>query len=88
MAKFKVAAQLFTVRDYCKNDADIAVTLKKISEIGYREVQVSGVTPSSWKELKRMCDANGLWVIVTHQGFDDFAHGMDALIATHHDMEC
>lgn len=46
MAKFSVAAQLFTVRDYCKNDADIAVTLKKISDIGYREVQVSGVTPA------------------------------------------
>lgn len=88
MSKIKIAAQLYTVRNFCKNDADIAVTLKKISEIGYREVQVSGVTPSSWKELKNMCDANGLEIIVTHQGFDDFAYKLDDLIKRHHEMDC
>lgn len=38
----KIGAQLFTVRDFCKNTDDFAKTLARIADIGYRYVQVSG----------------------------------------------
>ena len=41
----QVAAQLFTVRDYIKTPADVAVSMKKIRQIGYQAVQVSGMGP-------------------------------------------
>ena len=56
----QVAAQLFTLREYCKTAADIAVTLKKVRKIGYQAVQVSGVAPIDEKELKNMLDGEGL----------------------------
>ena len=37
-----IGAQLFTVRDYCKNLDDFAETLQKVADIGYSTVQVSG----------------------------------------------
>ena len=47
----EIGAQLYTVRDYAKTTEDFAETLKKIADIGYRIVQVSGtcgyVTKSS-----------------------------------------
>lgn len=47
----KLGAQLYTVRDYTNNLKDFEETLKKISEIGYEYVQVSGT-----------CDYNSKWL--------------------------
>ena len=41
----KIGAQLFTVRDFTKTLDDFAETLKKIADIGYTTVQVSGTCP-------------------------------------------
>ena len=38
----EIGAQLYTVRDFCKTPEDFAETLKKVADIGYRTVQVSG----------------------------------------------
>ena len=38
----KIGAQLYTVRDYCQNLDDFAVTLEKVAKIGYTAVQISG----------------------------------------------
>lgn len=37
-----IGAQLYTVREFCKTLDDFALTLKKVADIGYRTVQVSG----------------------------------------------
>ncbi|RKX34780.1 MAG: sugar phosphate isomerase/epimerase, partial [Verrucomicrobia bacterium] len=39
----QVAAQLYTLRDHIKTPADIAASMKKVREIGYTAVQVSGM---------------------------------------------
>lgn len=38
-----VGAQLYTVREFVKNEIDLRVTLQRISEIGYKSVQLSAV---------------------------------------------
>ena len=38
----KIGAQLYTLRDYCKTLEDFSETLKKVADIGYTTVQVSG----------------------------------------------
>ena len=40
--KMCLGAQLYTVRDYMKNEADYRMMMKKIAEIGYKTVQMSG----------------------------------------------
>ena len=39
----KVGIQLYTLRDYCKTPEDIYNTLKRVADIGYTCVQMSGI---------------------------------------------
>jgi sugar phosphate isomerase/epimerase len=64
----QVSAQLYTIRDYLKTPADIAVSMKKIRAIGYRSVQVSGMGPIDEKELAKILDGEGLVCCATHEG--------------------
>ena len=41
----KIGAQMYTVREFAKNLDDFSETLKKIADIGYTTVQVSGTCP-------------------------------------------
>ena len=38
----QIGAQLYTVREHTRNLDDFSETLKKIADIGYKTVQVSG----------------------------------------------
>jgi sugar phosphate isomerase/epimerase len=64
----QVAAQLYTVREYCKTAPDFAETLKKIRAIGYQAVQISGVGPIPEADLVRMLNKEGLVCCATHEG--------------------
>ena len=63
----QVAAQLYTVRDFAKTPAEIAVTLKKIRAIGYEAVQLSGLGPIGETELLALLKDTGLTCCATHE---------------------
>ncbi len=63
----QVAAQLYTVRDFCKTTADLASTAKKVREIGYTAVQVSGIGPISEAEVVAIMEGEGLTICATHE---------------------
>lgn len=63
----QIAAQLYTLRDYIQTPADVAATLKKVREIGYQAVQVSGMGPIDTDELVRILDSEGLTCCATHE---------------------
>ena len=63
----RVAAQLYTVRDFIQKPADIAASLKKVRAIGYEAVQVSAMGPIAETELRRMLDGEGLVSCATHE---------------------
>lgn len=63
----QVAAQLYTVREFCKTPTDIAETLRKVREIGYEAVQVSAIGPIAEEELASMLDGEGLICCATHE---------------------
>jgi len=66
----QVAAQLYTVRDYLKTPADMAVSLKKVRQLGYTAVQLSGMGPIEESELNRMLEGEGLVCCATHENGD------------------
>lgn len=66
----QVAAQLYTLRNHLKTPADIASTLKKVRQIGYRAVQVSGMGPIEEAELARILASEGLACCATHEAPD------------------
>ncbi len=66
----EIGIQFYTLRDYCKNLDDFAETLKKVADIGYKNVQISGVCDYEPEWLKEQLDKNGLKCVVTHAPAD------------------
>jgi len=63
----QVAAITSSVGRYCKEPKGIADSLKKIRDIGYRAVQISGIAPIDDKELVTICNDLGLTICGTHE---------------------
>lgn len=63
----QVAAQLWTVRAFCKSALELAQTAKKIREIGYVAVQVGGSGPVPDKEVASIMHGEGLIICSSHQ---------------------
>lgn len=83
MAKNVVGAQLYTVRDYAKTLPDIAKTLKKVADIGYTAVQISGFGPADPKDIVKLIQDNSLTVASTHTGWPEFLNDLDGVIEVH-----
>ena len=62
----EIGAQLFTLRNSCTNLTDFAETLKKVADIGYKTVQVSGVCPYEPEWLAEQLKKNDLHCVLTH----------------------
>ena len=84
----KIGAQFYTVRDYCKELDGFAETLKKVAEIGYRYVQISGTCPYEAEWLKNELDRNGLQCVLTHIPADSLKNETDSVIRNHDVFGC
>ncbi len=62
----QIGAQFYTVREQCKTLDDFALTLRKVADIGYKTVQISGTCPYPAQWLKEQLDSNGLKCVLTH----------------------
>lgn len=88
MDKYSIAAQLYTLRDYLKIPDQIFETLRKVKDIGYHAVQVSGLGPVEPLELKKMVDEIGLKICATHISYDRLKNDTDAVVREHKLWEC
>ena len=88
MTDTQLAAQLYTVRDFCKTPNDLAESLRKIKAIGYDVVQVSGVGPIKYGELKTILDDTGIRVCCTHIPYDRMKNEPEKVIEEHQLIEC
>ena len=75
----RIGAQYFTLRDFTKTIEDFDATCKKVAEMGYQVVQISG-TPLKAADMRPILDKYGLKTIVTHRGFQDFVDNIDEII--------
>ena len=62
----QLGAQLFTTRESCQTLEGFAETLKRIADIGYQTVQVSGTCAFEADWLKEQLRQNGLRCVLTH----------------------
>ncbi len=88
MNNSKLAAQLFTVRDFCRDEDGIARSMEKIAKIGYKNVQVSGLADIPPHRMREIMDDNGLSIIVTHNGFNALYDETERLIEKHKIYGC
>ena len=81
----QIGAQFYTIRDFCKTPDDLALSLKKVADIGYKTVQISGTCPYDPQWLKEQLDANGLKCVLTHIAADRLQADA-AAVAKDHDV--
>jgi sugar phosphate isomerase/epimerase len=84
----KLAAQLYTVRDFTKTPDEIKQTMAKVAAIGYQSVQLSALGPMDPAELRQVCDDNGLTICATHLSFDRMLEDLNGVIAEHQAYGC
>lgn len=88
MKKPVVGAQLFTLRNFTKTAADVAATLKKVAQIGYTTVQISGFGPVDAREVAQALQDSGLKAVSTHTKWELFQKELDKVIEDHRLWGC
>ena len=88
MTDSRIGAQLYTLREFAKTPADIARTMKKVREIGYEAVQVSGMGPIDPVELKKIVDGEGLHICTTHIPYQRMKETPEVVIEEHQLWGC
>ena len=88
MPQTMIAAQMYTVRDFTKTPEGIAESIKKVKNIGYDAMQVSGFGPIDPKDLRKIADDTGVEICATHTGFDRMRDETQAVIDEHHILGC
>lgn len=83
----RIGAQYYTLRASIKTIEDFDKTCRKVKEIGYKIVQISG-TPLSAAEMKAVLDKYDLKVVVTHLDFNDFLNNLDEVIEYNRTLGC
>lgn len=81
----KIGAQFYTVRDLCKDLDSFAESLKKVADIGYKTVQISGTCEYEPEWLKDQLKKNGLECVLTHIPGDKL-QGDPVKVAKDHDV--
>ena len=84
----EIGAQFYTVRQFCKALPDFAETLKKVADIGYKNVQISGTCPYPAAWLKENLDKNGQKCVLTHTPVDRLTGELDQVIRDHSVFGC
>lgn len=84
----KIGAQYFTIRDYCQTIEDFDTSCKKVADIGYKTVQLSGIGNFTAEEIKPILDKYGLTVVCTHRPPQNYLDDIDAEIAFHKKLGC
>ena len=84
----RIGAQLYTVREQCKDAKGLDETLARLAAIGYKTVQISAVGPISASEIRSICASHGMEIICTHKSLDDYENKIDEMIAFHKELGC
>ena len=84
----QIGAQFFTVRNQCQTLEDFALTLRKVADIGYKTVQISGTCPYDAQWLKAQLAANDLQCVLTHIPVPRLVGETGQVIADHHVFGC
>lgn len=84
----KIGAQFYTLRDFCKTPEALAESLKKVADIGYTTVQISGTCDYDPAWLEEQLRQNGLACVLTHISGDRLSADAAAVAADHDVFHC
>jgi len=86
----KIGVQMYTIREFLKTPREINASLKRIKEIGFDLVQLSGLGPIETDELAAMLKDNGIQACGTHSPWERVAekNELNKLIDEHKKLGC
>ena len=84
----KIGAQMYTVRASCKTEEGLLESLKKIAEMGYDSIHLSGCCAIDPHLLRKTCDELGVKIALTHNPVERIINDTDALIKEHDILGC
>ena len=84
----RLGAQLYTVRESCKTLEGIEETFKKVADIGYEIVQMSGSCPYDGEWLQGMLKKYGLKCVLTHYSADEMLSDPVQVAKKHQQFDC
>lgn len=83
-----IGAQLYTLRNTCQTPEDFAETLKRVADIGYKSVQVSGTCDYDPEWLAEQLKNTGLTCDLTHIKFPRVVNEAEKTLADHRIFGC
>ncbi len=83
-----IGAQLYTLREFTKTKEDFTETLKKVADMGYTAVQVSGTCPYDGEWLDGALKSAGLCCPVTHYSVEEIANNSLETLEKHLKFGC
>ena len=84
----RIGAQYYTIRDFCQTLNDFELSCKKVSQIGYKTVQLSGIGDFSGDDIKKILDKYNLTAICTHRPANNYLENIDEEIKFHKTIGC
>ena len=84
----QIGAQFYTIRDFCKTPDDLSESLKKIADIGYTTVQLSGTCPYDPNWMAQELSKNGLRCVITHTAPQKLTEELEQMCADHDILDC
>ena len=84
----RIGAQLYTLRNFCKTLEEFDESCKKVREIGYQVVQLSGIGDFTAEEVKAVLDKYGLTCACTHRAPEKYLENIEEEINFHKTIGC
>ena len=84
----RLGAQFFTLRDSCRDLAGLEESMKKVADIGYTSIQLSGVCSYTGEWAAEKAKEIGVTVDITHYDYGKIINNIEDTIKHHTAMDC
>ena len=84
----RLGAQFYTLRDSCKDLAGLEESMKKVADMGYTSIQLSGVCAYEGDWAAEKARENGLTIDITHYDYKKITTDVENTIKQHSAMNC
>ena len=83
-----VGVQMFTLRRFTQNEADLVATLERLADIGFESIQISAFGPIAIDDVASHCRAANIGVTATHTPWPRLLEDLPAVIEEHVQLDC
>ncbi len=84
----EIGAQFFTIREHCQTLEEFEKSCKKIADIGYKVIQLSGIGDFTAEEIQPILEKYHLTCACTHRGGARYLEHLEEEIAFHKALDC